>query len=123
MAFVINGDPSTWQALRPSPRHGKNGKGGEGAWVGGGRTGGEGIAATDGGQMEVFVMLFNYTCKFERLLSVEAQETGPLFFFKFLTLKRFLDGSSVTTNALRGHDTNIQFTRGAAPGILSVTLL
>lgn len=73
--------------------------------------------------MEVFVMLFNYTCKFQKLLSVEAQEIGYLFFLKFLTLKRFLDGSSVTTNALCGHDTNIQFIWGAAPRILSVTLL
>lgn len=57
MAFVINGDPSTWQALWPSPRRGKTGKGIEGVWGGGG--GGEGIAATEDQQMEVFVMLFN----------------------------------------------------------------
>lgn len=49
--------------------------------MGGGGGGGEGIIATEDQQMEVFVMLFNYTCKFEKSLRVEAQETGSLFFF------------------------------------------
>lgn len=110
------------------PQARKNWEGRRGSMGDGGRGGGKGgIAATKDQQMEVFVMLFNYTCKFEKSLRVEAQETGLLvflfFFFKFRTLKCFLNGSSVTTNALRGHGTNIQFIRGAAPRILSVTLL
>lgn len=43
--------------------------------------GGGGIAATEDQQMEVFLILFNYTCTFEKSLRVEAQETGSLFFF------------------------------------------
>lgn len=58
---------------------------------------------------------FNYTCKFEKSRKDEAQETGLSFalpiFLKISHFKMsFLDGSSVTTNALYGHDTNIQLT-------------
>lgn len=91
----------------------------------GGR-GGEGITAREDQQMEVFGMLFNYTCKFEKSLKDEAQETGSPFRTASFLISHFfffLDGSSVTTNALRRHDMNIQLTRGTAPRIPSVTLL
>lgn len=68
------------------PQAEENWKGRRGSMGGGGKGGGgvgEGITATEHQQMEVFVMLFNYTCKFEKSLRVEAQETGSLFFFYF----------------------------------------
>lgn len=56
---------------------------------------------------------FNYTCKFEKSSKDEAQETG-LFRTAYFLISHFkmsfFDGSSVTTNALYGHDTHIQLT-------------
>lgn len=54
-------------------------KGGEQKEGGRGGRGGEGITAREDQQMEVFGMLFNYTCKFEKSLKDEAQENGSPF--------------------------------------------
>lgn len=71
--------PAHGRPCGQAPGGGKLGRG-EREYGGGGGVG-EGIIATEDQQMEVFVMLFNYTCKFEKSLRVEAQETGSLFFF------------------------------------------
>lgn len=107
------------------PQAGKNWEGHRGSMGGGGEEEGKALLPQRTSKWKCLsCFLINYTCKFEKSLRVVAQETGSLFFIsKFLALKRCFDGSSVMTNALRRQDTNIQFIRGAAPRILSVTLL
>lgn len=106
MPFVINGDPSTWQTLRPGRGLGKGGPQRTVRW-------------------KCFWMrkLFNYTCKFEESHRVEAQENAPVYHFFPPSLSNVFRGSSsVTTNALRGHDTNIQLVQEVTCRILSETL-
>lgn len=62
------------------PQVGKNWEARRGSMGGAGGGGGEGIAATEDQQMEVFVVLFNYTCKFEKVAQRSPGERVALFF-------------------------------------------
>lgn len=71
--------PAHGRPCSQAPGRGKSSKGGEQEEGGRGGRGGEGITAREDHQMELFGMLFNYTCKFEKSLKDEARETGSPF--------------------------------------------
>lgn len=90
MAFVINGDPSTRWALRPSPGQGKKtegkGKRHTPAVTPIHSTPGENTHYCHSVTQKCFGRkeLFNYTCRFEESFRVQPRENGSIFFVSVL---------------------------------------